>query len=188
MKPFFYWFSGVGLAVALGASASTADSEPGILAVETVIGVYDSRAVAYAHFWSADEQRNRSAVIAAGRAAEAAGNTALFEEKSRAMADYQKRMHNQVFGDAPATEAMAALAGRMPVLLGKLGVVRLVSKWDRKALRAVPEKSRVDVTEELVREFITPDDKQRKVLDSMKTSKPVPRKQIGHAATRLGWG
>ena len=188
MKPFLYWFSAVGLAVAMGAPASAADSASGTPAAERVVGVYDSRAVAYAHFWSAQEQRNRNAVIAAGRAAEAAGNTALFEEKSRAMADYQKRMHDQVFGDAPATEAMAALAGKMPVLLSELGVARLVSKWDQKVLRAVPAKSRVDVTEELVREFITPDDKQRKVLDSMKTSKPVPRRRISHVATRFGRG
>jgi len=187
MKPFSRWFGAVGLVVALWAPARAAESAPGTPSAEPV-GVYDSRAVAYAHFWSADEQRNRNAVIAAGRAAEAAGNTALFEEKSRVMADYQKRMHDQVFGDAPAIEAMAALAGKMPALLGKLGVSRLVSKWDRKALRAVPEKSRVDVTEEFVREFITPDEKQRKVLDSMKTSKPVPRKRISCIATRLGRG
>ena len=97
------------------------------------------------------------------------------------MADDQKRIHEEVFSDAPATEAMAALEGRLPALLGALGVDRLVSKWDEKALQSVPEKSRVDVTEKLVREFITPDEKQRKVLDSMKTSKPVPRGKLNHA-------
>ena len=180
MKTLSLWFNAVGLAVVLSAPSRAAEPAPASAAPSRV-GVYDSRAVAYAHFWSADEQRSRNAVIAEGRAAKAAGQTAVFEEKSRLMTDYQKRMHEEVFSDAPAVEAIAALAGRMPALLGALGVDRLVSKWDEKALQSVPEKSRVDVTEKLVREFITPDEKQRKVLDSMKTTKPVPRGKLNHA-------
>lgn len=168
----------IGLVVALCASVGSAETAPGAAAAERV-GVYDSRAVAYAHFWSAEAERSRNEVIAAGKAAKAAGDTAVFEAKSRAMADYQKRMHDQVFSSAPATEAMAALAVRMPALLGEIGVARLVSKWDETALKAVPAEKRVDVTEKLVREFITPDQKQQKVLDSMKTSSPVPRGKMG---------
>jgi hypothetical protein len=160
-------------------AASAAETIPGVAAAERV-GVYDSRAVAYAHFWSPEAQRSRNEVIAAGRAAKAAGNTAVFEAKSRAMTDLQKRMHDEVFSTAPATEAMAALTERMPALLGELGVARLVSQWDEKTLRGVPESKRVDVTDKLVREFITPDEKQKKVLDSMKTTKPVPRAKMSH--------
>jgi hypothetical protein len=180
MKPLSLWFNAVGLAVALWVPTRAAEPAPASSAPVRV-GVYDSRAVAYAHFWSADEQRRRDAVIGEGRAAKAAGNTAVFKERSRAMADDQKRIHEEVFSDAPATEAMAALEGRLPALLGALGVDRLVSKWDEKALQSVPGKSRIDVTEKLVREFITPDEKQRKVLDSLKTSKPVPRGKLNHA-------
>lgn len=162
------------MAVALWASAGAVEAVPGAAATERV-GVYDSRAVAYAHFWSADAQRSRNEVIAAGKAAKAAGDTAVFAAKSRVMADYQKRMHDQVFSSAPATDAMAALTARMPALLGEIGVARLVSKWDEKALQAVPAAQRIDVTEKLVREFITPNEKQQKVLDSMKTTEPVPR-------------
>ena len=180
MKTKSLWFSAVSLVVAGWTPVQAAEPAPAATVAERV-GVYDSRAVAYAHFWSADEQRRRDTVIAEGRAAKAAGKTAVFEEKSRLMSDYQKRMHEEVFSDAPATEAMAALAGRMPALLGELGVTRLVSQWDTKSLQTVPASSRVDVTEKLIRAFITPDEKQRKVLDSMKTTKPVPRGQIGRA-------
>lgn len=142
------------------------------------VGVYDSRAVAYAHFWSPDADRARRETIAAARAAQAAGDTAGFERRSAAMAALQKRMHEEVFSTAPCTEALAALAPRLPELLRELGVTRLVSKWDAKALRDVPEAVRVDVTEELVRQFLTPNGKQRKVLDAMKTTAPLSRWRI----------
>jgi hypothetical protein len=137
------------------------------------VGVYDSRAVAYAHFWSPAASRERDAAIAAGKAAKAAGDTAEFQKRSAAMAALQKKMHEEVFSSAPATEALAALAPRLPALHAELGVARLVSKWDTKALRQVPEANRVDVTDRLVREFITPTEKQQKVLDSMKTKEPI---------------
>lgn len=98
MKPLSLWFNAVGLAVALWVPTRAAEPAPASSAPVRV-GVYDSRAVAYAHFWSADEQRRRDAVIAEGRAAKAAGNTAVFKERSRAMADDQ-RIHEEVFSDA----------------------------------------------------------------------------------------
>ncbi len=137
------------------------------------VGVYDSRAVAYAHFWSADADRERRATIAAAKAAQAAGDTAGFKQRSAAMAALQQHMHEEVFSTAPCTEALAALAPRLPGVLQELGVTRLVSKWDAKALRAVPAAARVEVTEELVRQFLTPNEKQRKVLDAMKTTAPL---------------
>lgn len=142
------------------------------------VGVYDSRAVAYAHFWSPGAEREREEAMAAARAAQAAGDTAEFKRRSAAMADLQKRMHAEVFGAAPATEALAALTPRLPEVLRELGVARLVARWDTKALRDVPETARVDVTDALVRQFITPNDRQRKVLESMKTTAPVSHWRI----------
>ncbi len=139
------------------------------------VGVYDSRAVAYAHFWSPGASKERDEAVAAAKAAKAAGDSAGFSRKSRALSAHQERMHAQVFSSAPADEALAALAARMPALLRELGVARLVSQWDGKALQQVPAPDRVDVTDRLVREFITPTDQQQKVLDSMKTKKPVTR-------------
>jgi hypothetical protein len=137
------------------------------------VGVYDSRAVAYAHFWSSPASQERDAAIAAAKSAKAAGNTAEFEQRSKALADHQKKMHEQVFSSAPAVEAMAALAPKEAALRREIGVARFVSKWDDKSLRSVKEEDRVDVTDRLVREFITPTEKQQKVLDSMKTKPPI---------------
>jgi hypothetical protein len=155
-------------AISAGATAASP-----AMAAERV-GVYDSRALAYAHFWSAAASKERDDAIAAARAAKAAGDRAGFERRSAALAAGQKKIHEQVFGSAPATEALAALEPRLPELRRELGVDRLVSKWDEKALRDVPAAARVDVTDPLVRVFLTPTEKQQKVLDSMKAKPPVP--------------
>lgn len=160
-------------APAAGAGAAVPDA-----AATAQVGVYDSRAVAYAHFWSASARKERDAAVAAARAAQAAGDTADFQKRSETLAAHQKRMHEQVFSTAPAEEAMAALAPRVPALVAELGVTRFVSKWDGKALKSVPASNRIDVTDRLVREFITPDDRQRKVLESMKAKPPLSLWQI----------
>ena len=117
----------------------------------------------------------RNAAVAAAKAAKEAGDTEGYGQMSKALAAHQKKMHEQVFSTAPAEEALAALAPRLPALLRELGVARLVSKWDEAALKSVPEANRVDVTDRLVREFVIPTERQQKVLDSMKTTKPVSR-------------
>jgi hypothetical protein len=170
MKTITTW--GILLAITAGVCTRVFAAEPAPGAPDK-IGVYDSRAVAYAHFWSPAASEARNAAVAAARAAKAAGDTAAFEAGSKAMEALQKRMHEQVFSSAPATEAMAAIAPRLPALQRELGVARFVSKWDTKALKKVPEASRVDVTDSLVRAFITPTEKQQKVLDSMKTKEPI---------------
>lgn len=179
MKTKNLWWSVIGIAAGawtLAAAAETAAGAAGTTtgaAVMEKVGVYDSRAVAYAHFWSAEASRERDEAVAAAKAAKAAGDTAGTKAKGRALAAHQKRMHEQVFGSAPAKEAMAALAPRLTTVQRELGVSRLVSKWDAKTLKDVPETQRVEVTDRLVREFIVPTEKQQKVIDSMKTTKPV---------------
>jgi hypothetical protein len=170
MKTRLSWVLMMTLGFAGGTLANGAEAKA---AAAEKVGVYDSRAVAYAHFWSPAASREREATIAAAKAAKAAGNTADYDKHSAAMAALQKKMHEEVFSSAPAAEALAALAPRLPALQGELGVTRLVSKWDAKALRPVPEANRVDVTDRLVREFITPTEKQQKVLDSMKAKEPI---------------
>ncbi len=138
------------------------------------IGIYDSRAVAYAQFWSPAAAAKRAEIIAEAKAAKAAGDTAGFDRGAKAMTELQRRMHEQVFGPAPATDAFNVLAPRAPALRAELGVDRLVSKWDEKELAALPAAARIDVTDRLVREFLVPDAKQQRVLESLKTSTPVP--------------
>lgn len=137
------------------------------------IGLYDSRAVAYAHFWQPAECAKREALIATARAAKAAGDTKRVKEIERRLGDRQARAHFQIFSTAPADDAMAALAPQLPALHNELGVSRLVSKWDAKTLRLFRTADRVDVTDRLVREFVTPTEKQQKTIDSIKVAEPL---------------
>lgn len=162
------------LALALCGPALLATSTPARSpAVPDRIGVYDSRAVAYAHFWQPAESSRRQTQIAALKAAQAAGDGPRVQQLSRALKEDQAHAHLQVFSTAPADEAIAELAPRLPALQRELGVNRFVSQWDQAALRRFKTAERVDVTERLVHEFITPNARQQKVLDAMKTTKPL---------------
>lgn len=138
------------------------------------VGVYDSRAVAYAHFWSTSSCNTRNTLIAAAQTAKREGDTQELRRLSEELAGWQRRAHLQVFSTAPCTEALAVLEPQRERLLQELGVARLVSKWDEPALAHVSAAARVDVTERLVAALFTPNEKQRRVLDEMKTKDPLP--------------
>lgn len=158
---------GFGLVVSL---ANGAKAEAG----SARVGVYDSRAIAFAHFHRPGAVKQREAWLEQAKVAKAGNDTAKLEAAKRALSEAQKRSHLQVFSTAPADEAMAALAPQSAELQRQLGVQRFVSKWDGAALRDIPEADRVDVTDQLVRVFITPTEKQQKTIDAMKTTKPLP--------------
>lgn len=138
------------------------------------VGVYDSRVVAYAHFWSEPVKKQRDDLVARAQAAKNAGDTATLKELEQQIVADQKRIHLQVFNAAPAVEAMAALDPKLPALQNELRVDRLVSKWDAPALKDIPASSRVDVTDRMMREIFTPSEKQRKVIESLQAGKPLP--------------
>jgi hypothetical protein len=141
------------------------------------IGIYDSRVVAYAFFWTNDQQAKRNEQMKAANAAKAAGDTAQFEKLSRALADAQQKIHRQVFSSAPVDDALAAIEPRLPEIRKQAGDAALVSKWDAPALRKYPSAVQVDVTDLLVAEF-KPTEKQLKAIEEIKKQKPVPLDQI----------
>ena len=61
-------------------------AEPARAAAERV-GVYESRIVSSAHFWSEPVRAERDAVLAAGKAAKAANDQARFKELERQIKD-----------------------------------------------------------------------------------------------------
>ncbi|MSU22656.1 MAG: hypothetical protein EXS32_02420 [Opitutus sp.] len=154
------------------ALASVRTAEPAQAAVERV-GVYASRIVPFAHFWSEPARQDRDALIASAKAAKTAGDTARFAALNAQLVAAQKRDHLQVFSTAPAEEAMVALKDKLPAIQKELGVVRLISKWDVAALTGVAEANRLEVTDRLAREF-APDEKRQKTIEQMKKAKPLP--------------
>lgn len=137
------------------------------------VGVYDSRVVAFAHFWSAPERTDRDALIASARAAKQAGDAAKQQELTAKIQALQATSHLQVFSTAPATEAMTALAPRLPELARELGVARFVSKWDEVALAGIATAAQIDVTDRLAAEF-KPDAQRQKTIQEMKRVTPLP--------------
>jgi hypothetical protein len=159
--------AGAGLAVA-GTNETNAPQR---------IGVYDSRVVAFAHFWSAENQARQREQMKAAHDAKAAGDTNRFDKLAKELAAEQRRGHRQVFSTAPADEALAALQPRLAAIEKEAGVSALVSKWDQPALASRPRAAQVDVTDLLAREF-KPDEKRLKTIEEIKKQKPVPLDQI----------
>jgi hypothetical protein len=139
-------------------------------------GVYDSRAVAYAWFWSAAHQRELTALMQQARAAQTGGDTNRFQTLKRQIQQHQAEMHREVFSTAPATTAFAALADKIPAIEKQAGVAFLVSKWDA-ATNTNSNGAAVDVTDRLIREFIQPTEKQLKIISSLEQSRPLPLDQ-----------
>ena len=162
---------GFGRAAAWVLAAATLVAAGRAAEPEERVGVYDSRVVAYAHFWSAEVRAERERAVAA---AKAESDPEKRKAAAAALEAEQRRSHLQVFGTEPAVEAMAALRDRLPSLRRELGVGRFVSRWDEAALREVPEARRVDVTDRLAAEF-HPDEQRRKTIESLKKTEPIPR-------------
>ncbi|PTX95515.1 hypothetical protein DB354_08810 [Opitutus sp. ER46] len=139
------------------------------------VGVYDSRVLAYAHFWNPETTRARNELVRSARQARKDGNDAEYQNLHDRIEQLDRRNHLQVFSTESVAELLAAIAPRLESLQRELGVVRLVSRWDEAALAAVPETARVDVTDRLAAEFLpAPTDRQREIMAQMKEKAPLP--------------
>jgi len=166
MLPFLITIGSLLGALVTVAAADTNNSAP-------TIGVYDSRAVAYAHFWSAPNQKKLQEKITAAKAAKQAGDSVKFNELAAALKAQQAENHRQVFSTAPVNEAMETIKDRLPEIQKQAGVSVIISKWDETTLAKYKMATRVDVTDKLVREFIEPDEKQARIISSIEKSKPI---------------
>lgn len=176
MKNIKYWIMGLAIAL-LGLRTGLAAGETDAKNTER-IGVYDSRVVAYAYFWTDENQQKLQEQMAAAKAAKKAGEKEQFEKLSAALKELQQTNHRQVFGAAPAVEALAALKPHIAEIQKEAGVTALVSKWDAKGLKQYTSASQVDITDVIVGKFIKPTEKQLKVIEDIKKRKPVPADKI----------
>jgi hypothetical protein len=140
---------------------------------EARVGIYDSRVLSFAHFWSEPVRKERDALVAEAKAAKNAGDTARFKSLEQQIVAGSNRSHLQVFSTAPADESLAALEDKLPAIQKELGVARFVSRWDEAALKQIPAANRVDATDRLAREF-APDAKRLQTIEQLKKSKPLP--------------
>jgi hypothetical protein len=173
MKTNILLFLFVGLFAHAAVGATEAPTDKPTTPPAARVGIYDSRVVAYAYFWSAPQQQMAKERMAAAKTAKAAGDQATYAAIAQEMKERQSRSHLQVFSTAPIDEAMAVLNDRLPQLAAQAGVGKFVSKWDEAALQKFPEDARVEVTDLLVQEFKLPEP-QKKRLEGFKRATPLP--------------
>ncbi len=133
------------------------------------IGVYDSRVIAYAFFSTDASQRALQDAVQAARAAQTAGDTNRLNQLRAGLAEKQRQLHRQVFGSAPANEALAALKDRLPAIQKEAAVSALISKWDAAALKRRPGAEQIDLTDRLADEF-HPGAKELKIIATLKSA------------------
>jgi hypothetical protein len=164
--------------MAAGCWISAAADGPASNSAPARLGVYDSRAVAYAHFCSSAYQEKLNKLMDTAQAAKKAGDTNTFNEISAQLKAQQEKSHRQVFSTAPTDEAMADISAKLPQIKKEAGVAELVSKWDEDKSKNYTQEQQVDLTDRLVKEFIQPTEAQAKILESMRKQKPLPLKEV----------
>ena len=140
------------------------------------IGVYDSRSVAFAWFWSTNHQRQLAELSQSARRAKSAGDTNRFQTLAAELRREQDEIHREGFSTEPPNEALSEIKERIPKIEKQARVTALISKWDTDALKRFPHAETVDVTGQLVREF-KPTEKQLKQIAEIEKSRPVPLDQ-----------
>ena len=157
----------------LGLSAGTAPGQTKPTTPNDRIGVYDSRVVAYAHFWTEDHMRKIKEMSNAAKKAKASGQTERFKELSANLKKEQDQNHLRVFSTAPVDDVLNEMKDRVAAIQKEAGVSRLASKWDEKALKTYKPDQQIDVTDRLLREFKL-NEKQLKIVADMRKQKPLP--------------
>ena len=137
------------------------------------VGIYDSRVIAYANFWTEAHQNKLKELVESAQRAKAAGQTERFKELEAAVKKEGERNHLQVFSTAPVDDILARMPEQVAAITNKTGVARLISKWDEKALKKIPRARQVDVTDRLLREFKLTE-KQMKMIAELRKKKPLP--------------
>ncbi len=137
------------------------------------IGIYDSRVLAYAHFWSEPEQREMNEAFAAAKEAKIKGDTNVLAELKAQMKQRQEKNHLQVFSTAPVEDVLATIKDRVQLVQQQAGVSRLLSKWDEAGLKPYKSAEKVEVTEQLLSAFKL-DAKQLKVASDIRKHDPLP--------------
>jgi hypothetical protein len=158
--------TGLGSVSGFAAQTAPGDGKP-------KVGVYDSRVLAYAQFWTAEHQQKLSALVKSAKEARDAGQTERFKELEAQIKAEQDRNHLQVFSTAPVDNVLAEIKDRVEAVKQEAGVALLVSKWDEAALKAHSRDQQVDVTDLLLRGFKLTE-KQTKVVEDLRKQKPLP--------------
>jgi len=173
MRAIQWWAIGLVCAGLSRATILAAETTASTNASRAKAGIYDSRVLAYAHFWQESHQQKLRETINAARNARSAGQTERLRELEAAIKAEQDRNHLQVFSTAPVDNVLAEMKDRVESTKREAGVSSLVSKWNEEALKLYPSGQQVDVTDLLLRDFKLTE-QQKKVIEDLRRQKPLP--------------
>ena len=139
------------------------------------LGVFDSRAVALAHYRSKAFQGHLAELKAELEKAKAGGDRKRVEELEAKGPALQALMHKQAFGTWPVDEILKTIEEELAGIAAGAGVDVIVSRWD--VAYRKPGVELVDVTDGMVAPF-EPDAATRRVIEDMRGKDPVPAEEL----------
>jgi len=142
---------------------------------KVVIGTFDSRAVAMAHFGKFIKDGGLEKLYSDHNKAKAAGNTKRAEELAAKGPALQKQLHMRMFGNAPIDDILEEIKKDIPRVAQAAGVDIIVGKWD--IVYQGPSAKVVDITNQLV-DLFDPDEETLEKIKSVLEHSPVPREEL----------
>ena len=142
---------------------------------KVVVGTFDSRAVAMAHFGKFINDGGLEKIYDDHNKAKAAGDTQKAEELATKGQTLQKQLHMRMFGNAPIDDILQEIKKDIPKITQAAGVDIIVGKWDIVYQR--PSAKVVDITNQLVKIF-EPDEETLEKIKSVLEHPPVPQEEL----------
>ena len=154
------------------------------------VGTYDSRAIVAAYFfgqfYEQDKAKQMKAAEEEVKKAKATGDKKQIAEAEAKLNNVAPKMqnvrHKQFFSTAPVDDILVHIQDQMQGIAKEAGVVRIVSKWDKKVLAEYKGAETVDVTMEMVKAF-HPSEKQLQMAIEIQTKEPIPLEE----AEKMDW-
>jgi len=142
---------------------------------KVVVGTFDSRAVAMAHFGKFINDGGLEKLYSDHDKAKAAGDTKKAEELATKGQTLQKQLHMRIFGNAPIDNILEEIKKDIPKVAQAAGVDIIVGKWD--IVYQKPSAKFVDITNQLVNLF-EPDEETLDKIKAVLEHPPILREEL----------
>lgn len=139
------------------------------------VGVFDSRAVACAHFGKFIEEGGLEKIYSEHAKAEKQGNAERAKQLASKAQQLQKQIHMRVFGTAAIDDILAEIENQISDIAQSENLDIVINKWDITYQK--PSAKFVDITAQLVNLF-EPDKETLDKIESLLEHEPVPQKEL----------
>ncbi|MBI9015829.1 MAG: hypothetical protein JEZ07_01075 [Phycisphaerae bacterium] len=134
------------------------------------VATFNSRIVAYGHFWTEANQNQLKEMYNKAQTAKKDGDTETYNKISGAMQAKQKQIHRQVFSNDKIDNVVADIKDNLAIIAKEAGVDIVVPD------NTYDGKTAIDVTDKVVAIFNL-NEKQLKTVNQLLKTKPVTLEQ-----------